>query len=342
MDRKPFFSIIIPVYNVAPYLRECLDSVLAQTFGEWECICVDDGSTDGSGAILDEYAAMDARFRVIHQANTGTATTRNKGLASAHGEWMWFVDSDDAVHPQALDFLSRLIKVSKGAKTISFTTQREGEQVLGQWEELPEVSQCVTQDYIDTKSLRMHRRGACMTVVRGDVAKQFVFKKYTIGEDVLYHMSILWDHPETCLLSAPIYFYRIRSGSAVHGVASKEKVFDLLATEYEMLQLYANNAHHCQVRDVDEFYRWNESFVWYTFNGMFFKLPMREQQELLPQWIRLQRLHQEVRRPQGYKRWALWAIRALPVAWWCKLLVRGPVWVLGVVDWVWNHGIHGK
>ena len=64
---NPVFSIIIPVYNVAPYLRECLDSVLAQTFADWEAICVDDGSTDGSGAILDEYAAKDARFRIVHQ-----------------------------------------------------------------------------------------------------------------------------------------------------------------------------------------------------------------------------------------------------------------------------------
>ena len=68
---SPKFSIIIPVYNVAPYLRECFDSVLAQTFTNWEAICVDDGSTDGSGEILDEYAARDGRFRVIHQKNAG-------------------------------------------------------------------------------------------------------------------------------------------------------------------------------------------------------------------------------------------------------------------------------
>lgn len=76
------FSIIIPVYNVAPYLRECLDSVLAQicTDWEWEAICVDDGSTDGSGAILDEYAARDGRFKVIHQTNAGVSAARNAAL----------------------------------------------------------------------------------------------------------------------------------------------------------------------------------------------------------------------------------------------------------------------
>lgn len=91
----PFFFIIIPVYNVAPYLRECLDSVLAQTFTDWECLCVDDGSTDESGAILDEYAQKDPRIRVLHQANAGVSAARNLGLDNVKGEWVLFLDSDD-------------------------------------------------------------------------------------------------------------------------------------------------------------------------------------------------------------------------------------------------------
>jgi glycosyltransferase involved in cell wall biosynthesis len=92
---KPFFSIIIPVYNVAPYLRECLDSVLAQTFTDWECLCVNDGSTDESGAILDEYAQKDPRFRVFHKKNSGVSAARNLGLDNVRGEWVLFLDSDD-------------------------------------------------------------------------------------------------------------------------------------------------------------------------------------------------------------------------------------------------------
>ena len=107
---SPAFSIIIPVYNVAPYLRECLDSVLAQTFTDWECICIDDGSTDGSGAILDEYAAKDSRFRVFHQQNAGVSAARNKGLDEAQGEWVCFVDGDDAIAPNWLDFARNLIR----------------------------------------------------------------------------------------------------------------------------------------------------------------------------------------------------------------------------------------
>ena len=99
----PFFSIIIPVYNVAPYLRECLDSVVAQTFTDWEAICVDDGSTDGSGAILDEYAAKDSRFKVIHQSNTGVSAARNAALDVAKGEWICFLDADDLWHERFLE-----------------------------------------------------------------------------------------------------------------------------------------------------------------------------------------------------------------------------------------------
>lgn len=106
---SPFLSIIIPVYNVAPYLRECLTSVLAQTFTDWEAICVDDGSTDGSGVILDEYAAKDDRFRVLHQTNAGVSIARNYGLSGAKGEWLLFADADDAYRVNAFSEIAKLV-----------------------------------------------------------------------------------------------------------------------------------------------------------------------------------------------------------------------------------------
>lgn len=106
---SPKFSIIIPVYNVAPYIRECLDSVLAQTYTDWEAICVDDGSTDGSSAILDEYAAKDARFRVIHQVNAGVSAARNAALDVAQGEWVGFVDGDDAIDEEWMSVINEYI-----------------------------------------------------------------------------------------------------------------------------------------------------------------------------------------------------------------------------------------
>ena len=110
---NPTFSIIIPVYNVAPYLRECIDSVLAQTYSDWEAICVDDGSIDGSGVILDEYAARDLRFRVIHQSNSGVSVARNAALDVARGKWFLFLDGDDVLRNDGLETFLPYIGVDK-------------------------------------------------------------------------------------------------------------------------------------------------------------------------------------------------------------------------------------
>lgn len=94
-DMTPFFSIIVPVYNVEKYIHQCLDSIIAQTYSDWECILVDDGSTDKSGMICDEYAKVDSRIKVIHKPNGGVSSARNLGLENATGEWVCFLDSDD-------------------------------------------------------------------------------------------------------------------------------------------------------------------------------------------------------------------------------------------------------
>ena len=86
-------TIVIPVYNVELYLRECLDSVLNQTFTDWEAICVNDGSVDGSTAILEEYAAKDYRLKVVTQANAGLSAARNTGLRRAQGDYVLFLYS---------------------------------------------------------------------------------------------------------------------------------------------------------------------------------------------------------------------------------------------------------
>lgn len=99
------FSVIIPVYNVRPYLNSCLDSICAQKYSDWECILVDDGATDGSGRICDEYAQKDSRFRVIHKANGGVSSARNRGIDESTGEWLVFVDADDFVTD---DYLSSM------------------------------------------------------------------------------------------------------------------------------------------------------------------------------------------------------------------------------------------
>lgn len=96
---SPMLSIIMPVYNMERYLAESVDSVLSQTFRDWELILIDDGSTDSSGAMCDRYAAHDSRVKVIHQANSGQGKARNSALAIARGKYVGFVDSDDWIDP---------------------------------------------------------------------------------------------------------------------------------------------------------------------------------------------------------------------------------------------------
>ena len=102
-------SVIIPVYNTASYLPACLDSVLAQTFADFELLVVDDGSTDASPTICDDYARRDARVKVFHQANAGVSVARNLALSHACGKWVCFVDSDDTVLP---DYLKDMVSVT--------------------------------------------------------------------------------------------------------------------------------------------------------------------------------------------------------------------------------------
>jgi glycosyltransferase involved in cell wall biosynthesis len=90
-------SVIVPVYNVEKYIRRCLDSIQSQTFTDWECICIDDGTPDNSGKICDEYAEKDTRFVVLHKENGGVSSARNAGLDVAKGEYITFCDSDDYV-----------------------------------------------------------------------------------------------------------------------------------------------------------------------------------------------------------------------------------------------------
>ena len=103
---KTKLSIIIPVYNAEDYLSRCLDSILNQAMNSYEVILVDDGSTDSSALICDRYSATDPRFRTVHKSNGGVSSARNAGLNLAKGEYIMFVDSDDALASDALEALT--------------------------------------------------------------------------------------------------------------------------------------------------------------------------------------------------------------------------------------------
>ena len=112
---NPFVSIVIPVYNANPYLRNCLESIVCQSFENWECILIDDGSTDGSDEICDEYASLDFRFKVFHKQNGGVCSARNYGIDHVSGEWIMFVDADDRLFPNSIETLISHIEDNTGS-----------------------------------------------------------------------------------------------------------------------------------------------------------------------------------------------------------------------------------
>ena len=106
-------SIVVPVYNSQDYLENCLDSIRTQSFQDWECIVVDDGSTDGSGAIIDSFVIKDARFVSVYKNNGGVSSARNVGIARSRGDFIAFIDSDDWIDSRYLEKLNNAILSGK-------------------------------------------------------------------------------------------------------------------------------------------------------------------------------------------------------------------------------------
>ena len=133
---SPEISIIVPVYKGVRFLREALDSVREQTFTDWECLCVDDGSKDGSGPLLDELTADEPRFHVFHLANGGTSVARNFALREARGRYVAFLDEDDAYHPRMLETLYAAAERT-GADVVGCECQTFAENAHPAWTGVP-------------------------------------------------------------------------------------------------------------------------------------------------------------------------------------------------------------
>ena len=234
----PFFSIIIPVYNVAPYLRECLDSVLAQTFTDWEAICVDDGSTDGSGAILDEYAAEDRRFRVIHQKNTGVGSARNKGLDIANGEWVLFLDSDDVWQHKLLSTVVSMTKGYPSEKLFRFGYERfEDEFNVNQID--PKTIDCTVIDI--SKEISMQDFAFFFFwcyAYRRDLFDGIRFPRYIRGEDRWVLNKIQLERANAIVATdSKLYGYRSRQGSAMNSIPSRQVLRDEMDHRLDMIEM---------------------------------------------------------------------------------------------------------
>lgn len=209
-------SVIVPVYNVAPFLRDCLDSVLRQTTGDWECVCVDDGSTDESGAICDEYASADSRFHVIHQRNQGLSAARNAALdwldRNSPAESVTFLDSDDWIAPNALEELLHGAALGDGVAAFPFQEVDEKAHPSGnldavRWQALSIDDLWTSKSIIGSTAWGKVFPKRLFSDIRFPVGK--------LHEDEWTTYRALFRVERAALADAPLYFYRQRTGSIV-------------------------------------------------------------------------------------------------------------------------------
>lgn len=218
---NPKISIIIPVYKVEKYLRRCLDSIVAQTFTDWECILIDDGSPDNSGKICDEYAANDERFRVFHQENQGVSAARNKGLDEAKGEWIGFVDSDDWVENIYLSLLYDTAQSKDADMIITGSILTDGEKKLCEfipingWLNIP-------------KDFTMNLQSPWGKLFRMDICKKNNFKfplNITVQEDLYFNFLFLISTKKIYGIANTPYNYFRHKESTLYNL-TKQKIFD--------------------------------------------------------------------------------------------------------------------
>ncbi|MDD5783069.1 MAG: glycosyltransferase family 2 protein [Muribaculaceae bacterium] len=208
-------SIIVPVYNTAKYLERCIDSIVAQTYTDWELLLIDDGSTDRSGDICDRYAASDPRIQAFHKPNGGLTSARNHGLERASGEWITHIDSDDWVEPEML------------AKMLAKAEESDADVVIGDfyfaWDDQRKLYQSI--DWDDDKTASLNRYIASVwTTAWGSIAKRSLYidnnikspEGITYCEDFHLMVRLCYFAKHIAHLKRPLYNYWQQQESLMH------------------------------------------------------------------------------------------------------------------------------
>lgn len=212
-------SVIVPVYNVKDYIERCLDSILMQTFTDFEVICVDDGSTDNSGEICEQYRRKDSRVKVHHTTNKGVSAARNFALSKAEGEWFAFVDADDWVEADYLKILYEKA-LENDCDIAACFLQKDNTYVLGYSKDdirtllfdLPE--QCIHNFICSTDSME----GMSVNkLYRARLFRDICFDEdMKVNEDCLYTYEVMKKCQRACLVTVPLYHWFYRADSACH------------------------------------------------------------------------------------------------------------------------------
>ena len=238
-------SVVIPVYNVEKYLAECVDSVLGQTYQDYEIILVDDGATDSSGAMCDEYAQKDARIRVIHQPNGGLSAARNAGLSAASGEYIYFLDSDDYIEPTTLvDLVS--VAEQEQADMVFF----DGYVFFDECEEDDTVSRYVRKEaYATQNGLTMLQKLLLNEEYRTPVQFLFLRKDFLdahglrflegiIHEDELFTFLVYNADGRVAHCHKQLYARRIRPASIMTSSGALRRYDSMRRIYFELSQMY--------------------------------------------------------------------------------------------------------
>lgn len=291
----PAISVIMPVYNVEKYLPRCIDSVLNQTFQDWELICVNDGSPDGSAAILSEYANRDPRIKIVTKKNGGLSDARNAGMAVATGDYILYVDSDDFIHPQTME-IAYHFAVRDGSDIVSFTYDRiyrpqlMVRHVLGMDTDsvvpgrmhkkynVAAIKTVVTDDVFEYATERAHnafnpRRKWLIkhcqvwkNLYRRDLIADTPFIKGILFEDFPWWSAIMLKNPRVTIAPLPLYFYVPNFGGIVLS-AKQLRIMQSLCTGIETsYKLYKEKATPYQMD------AWSRKFRWYFIKWAYRKI----------------------------------------------------------------------
>lgn len=221
------FSLIIPIYNVEQYLKACLDTVVAQSYSDFEVICINDGSTDGSKSILDEYAAKYSNISIINQENKGLSAARNAGIRAAKGDYIFFLDSDDWIEPDTLKILA---DKQNGEDLLCFNGRRYFEDGTTETPDIGIVEDRLTGwEYYNKYALVSRKFHFVCTVLRL-YRREYLLKNNLLFEEGIYHEDNLFT-PIACYYAKSVkvipdilYVYRIREGSITQTVSIKNIV----------------------------------------------------------------------------------------------------------------------
>ena len=295
----PAISIIIPMYGVEKYLRRCLDSVLNQTFTDWQAICVNDGSPDKSGEIAREYAARDERFVVIDKENGGLSDARNVGMQHATGDYILYLDSDDFIHPQTMEISYALAK-RDGSDIVSFTYDRiyrpqlmvrhflkmDTDNVvpmrMGKKYNWKKIKTLVTDDVYEYATERTHNKfnpkrrwlikhcQVWKNLYKRELIADIGFIKGLLFEDFPWWSRVMLRNPRVTIAPLPLYFYIPNFGGIVLSAKQLRIMQSLCRGIADAYKAYVDTATDYQME------KWNANFKWYFVKWAFRKIKYLE------------------------------------------------------------------